>query len=166
MDRKQVDAEFDAFVRRAYQRLCHAGYLLSGDWHKAEDATQEALLRVHAKWARIQDPEPYARRSLMRLLVDESRRPWRREAPQDEIRLESPTDPQTQIDDRDELSRALGHLTARRRACLVWRYFLDASVAETAAALGCSEGNVKKLTSDAIAALRGILTDQKIEELA
>lgn len=44
---------------------------------------------------------------------------------------------------------------------MVWRYYLDATVADTAAALGCSEGNVKRLTSDALAALRDILdTDE------
>jgi hypothetical protein len=41
------------------------------------------------------------------------------------------------------------------------RYYADLSVRETAEALGCREGTVKSLTSDAIASLRRdpILTD-------
>jgi RNA polymerase sigma factor (sigma-70 family) len=66
-------------------------------------------------------------------------------------------DATTQIDDRAQLVRAVARLAPRQRACVVLRFYLDTSVADTAAALGCSEGNVKRLTSDGLAALRVVL---------
>lgn len=76
-----IDDEFDQFVRGQFVALCRTGFLVCGDRHRAEDAAQEALLRVHAKWRRIDDHRAYARRALLTILVDESRRPWRRERP-------------------------------------------------------------------------------------
>ena len=119
-------------------------------------------MRLHARWSKVEARDAYVRRSLMRLLVDESRRPWRREAPQHEIRDSVVADATTQVDDRDRVTRAMQELTPRRRACIVLRYYLDASIADTARALGCSEGNVKRLTHEALAALRSALT---LEEL-
>ena len=55
---------------------------------------------------------------------------------------------------RASLVQALRALPARQRACVVLRYFDDLSVADTAAALGCTEGTVKSQTSRALASLR------------
>lgn len=153
----QLDEDFDAFVRASFGRLTRTGYLLCGDWHKAEDAAQTALLRLYARWNRVVEKEAYARRALVTILIDESRRPWRRESPQEEVRDLALPDEAGRVDDRDQLSRALAQLTPRRRTCLVLRFYLDATVADTAAALGCSEGNVKRMTAEALAALRGII---------
>ena len=49
---------------------------------------------------------------------------------------------------------ALARLPQRKRACVVLRYYLDLSEADTAAALGISVGTVKSQTSRALAALR------------
>lgn len=163
MDDHDVDKAFDAFVRAHYPSLTRMAFLLCGDWHRAEDATQDGLLRLHRRWRRIDDHPAYARRTISRLLVDEARRPWRRETAQEEIRLEDVEDVADAVAGRQTMVRALQQLTPRRRACIVWRYYLDASVTDTAAALGCSEGNVKRLTSDALAALRGILQTEPVE---
>ncbi|AQP48844.1 hypothetical protein BW730_16430 [Tessaracoccus aquimaris] len=154
----RTDDEFDAFVRASFGRLTRTGYLICGDWHKAEDAAQAALLRLHPRWNRVAQKEAYARRALVTILIDESRRPWRREAPQDDIRDTTVADEAGTVDERVHLAGALAELTPRRRACVVLRFYLDASVADTAAALGCSEGNVKRMTSEALHALRHILT--------
>lgn len=43
------------------------------------------------------------------------------------------------------------------RSTVVCRYFLDLSVADTAAAMNCSQGNVKSQTARALNRLRGLL---------
>lgn len=153
-----IDDEFDQFVRGQFVALCRTGFLVCGDRHRAEDAAQEALLRVHAKWRRIDDHRAYARRALLTILVDESRRPWRRERPTDTLPPAQVADPSAASDDRDELIRALATLPRRQRACVVLRYYLDLSVADTAGALGIAEGNVKRTTSEGLGALRAALS--------
>jgi len=159
-----VDAEFEQYVADSFARLCRTGFLLCGDWQRAEDAAQETLLKMHRSWGRIERHEgldAYARKTLARTLIDEWRRPWRRRENVAEDVSETapaiPLDATTQVDDRAVLVRAVAQLAPRQRACVVLRFYLDTSVSDTATALGCSEGNVKRLTSDGLAALRVVL---------
>ena len=76
-----IDEEFDRFVKASFVGLCRTGYLICGDRQRAEDAAQEALLRAHRHWRRVSDPLAYTRRALSTILIDQSRRPWRREVP-------------------------------------------------------------------------------------
>jgi len=55
--------------------------------------------------------------------------------------------------------RALAQLPPRKRACVVLRYYLDLSEADTAAALGISVGTVKSQTARALQQLRPLLAD-------
>lgn len=50
----------------------------------------------------------------------------------------------------------LRQLPPRRREAVVLRFYYDLSVQETAAALGCSEGTVKSLTSRGLESLRAL----------
>lgn len=159
---RQTDSEFESFVIESFARLCRTGYLFCGDWHRAEDAAQTSLLRLHRRWRKVDDPEAYVRRALVTILIDESRRPWRREKSGHYLQEDAVPDRLSRVDDRDQLDRALSLLSPRKRACIVLRYYQDASVAQTAEALGCSEGNVKRLTSDALGSLRGLLTPELI----
>ena len=110
----------------------------------------------------------YAPQVTVRLLIDESRRPYRRERPTGE-QLDQPDRADLEVDtashvaDRDEMVRALAALPPRRRACVVLRYYHDLSVAETAEALGCSAGTVKSQTSQGLATLRSLLGDAAME---
>src|SRR5215831_21031180 len=47
------DEEFTEFAQASYGGLRHAAYLLTGDRHAAEDATQAALVRTYAAWPRV-----------------------------------------------------------------------------------------------------------------
>ena len=62
-------------------------------------------------------------------------------------------------DDALDLRAALAALPRRQRATIVLRYWSDATVSETADALGCSEGTVKSQSARAIDTLRGVLVE-------
>jgi RNA polymerase sigma-70 factor (sigma-E family) len=150
------DAEFTAWVERTAGSLRGTAYLMCGDRHTADDVVQDALVRVYERWHRIR-PEAataYARRVVTSVVVDRSRRPWRREVSHD--RLPEPaavTDAETTYD----VVGALGQLPPRQRAVLVLRFFDDLDVAETARLLGISEGTVKSTTARGLERLRELM---------
>lgn len=157
---RSYDEEFTAFAVASIPDLRRTAYLMCGNWHHAEDAAQEALIRVYRSWRRVDRREgllAYARRTTIRILIDQSRRPWRREKSTDRPESAQTVDPTAEVDERDSMVRALLSLSPGRRACVVLRYYHDLTVAETARALGCSEGTVKSQTSDALKALRALV---------
>ena len=147
--------EFDEFAAARWPSLVRAGWLLTGDWQRAEDLAQTTLERAWRHWSRVtaaDDPDRYVRR----ILVNEHRRawrPWRRLVPVASV-PENAVDADVSADTRDALARALATLTRGQRATVVLRSYLDLSEAETAAALGCSVGTVKSQSSRALARLR------------
>ena len=69
--------------------------------------------------------------------------------------------PNPPSDDHVDIERAVQALPARQRLAVDCHYFAGLSVAETAAAMGCSEGTVKSTLSDARARLRPALEVQQ-----
>jgi RNA polymerase sigma-70 factor (sigma-E family) len=160
LHRKEQRA-FEAFVVNASGRLMGTAYLLCGDRGHAEDLVQTALLRTARRWHTAQQqPEAYARRVLVNLAKDRWRLLGRRV---DEIGVQ--VDVAEPVNDgvleRDHLLSAIRALPTGQRAVLVLRFFDDLSVAETAAALGCSEGTVKSQTSRALDRIRGVLHQER-----
>ncbi|ADG75070.1 RNA polymerase, sigma-24 subunit, ECF subfamily [Cellulomonas flavigena DSM 20109] len=155
------DEEFTAFMTQAAPALLRTAWLLVGDAHRAEDLTQQALVRTYTAWPRVRDGNPtaYARRVLVNLRTDTWRR-RRREvlSPPDELPdLAAPQD--TTTEDRDQLDRALQRLTPRQRRVVVLRYLVGLSEREVADDLHVSVGTVKSTASRALASLRDSLTD-------
>jgi RNA polymerase sigma-70 factor (sigma-E family) len=150
--------DFADFVTADAPRLLRVAYLLTGNREAAEDLLQETLERVYVAWPRIDNPFAYTRRALARRSAnrwrDRARRP---EAPLDLAGEVPHEDGSEQVVQRDRLVRALAQLGPRQRAAVVLRYLEDLSEAETAAALGCSVGNVKSQTSRALARLRVVI---------
>ena len=68
------------------------------------------------------------------------------------------------VDRRRVLVRVLRRLPAVQREVLVFRYLLDATVAETAAALGIAEGTVKSAASRGLDQLRMLLSAEDEDE--
>jgi RNA polymerase sigma-70 factor (sigma-E family) len=155
-------ADEDAFRGFALSRrpaLRRTAYLLCGDWHQADDLVQSALVKLYVAWPRVRaegPPDAYVHRILVRCFLDERRRPWRRESPVDTVEDNRGTlDDEEQVD----LRSALDRLPRRQRATVLMRFWLDMSVAQTADALGCSEGTVKSQTARAVTSLRDLLAD-------
>ena len=139
--------------------LRRTAYLLCGDWYLADDLVQDALARLYVHWRRVSgkgEVDPYVRRMLINGYLATHRRAWRREVTTAELPDRPVT---TEVDDgtRDILRRALNELQPSQRAIVVLRYWEDLSVEQTAAALGCSTGNVKSQAARGLSHLRGAL---------
>ncbi len=119
---------------------------------------------LYQRWGRLRDRDAfdgYAHRTMVNLVIDQARRPWRREQSTDHL-LEVPApDAMADWEDWDEATRALGRLMSRQRTCLVLRFYLDCSSKETAQILGCGTGNVSRLTSDALRAVERTLEEDR-----
>ena len=153
------DAAFSAYFADRRDQVRRLAYLMCGDWHRADDLAQTAFVKLYGAWNRIRDPgamDAYLRSCLVRATVDESRRPWRRERVV-EILPENPVveaDISALVADREVFRHALAEVPPGQRAILVLRYYEGLDVASTAAAMGCSEGNVKSQTARGLAALK------------
>ena len=153
--------EFEEFVRASSGRLTRTAYLLCGDRGHAEDMVQTALLRTARRWRTARrDPGAYARRVVVNLGKDRWRHVSRRPA-ETALELDVAVPVVDGVADRDELVRAVRTLPPGQRSVLVLRFFDDLSVAETAAALGCSVGTVKSQTARGLDRLRSVLTHQE-----
>ncbi len=161
------DEEFRAFVAARRPVLLRLARLLAaGDHHHAEDLVQAALERLYLAWPRVQragGADAYARKVLVNVAVDESRRPWRRERARPRLPdVAAPPDlagPEGQPhDERAVVRAALAELPAGMRAAVVLRHWLGLDVREAAVLLGCSEGTVKSSTARGLQRLRELLS--------
>ncbi len=162
-----TELQFAEYFRARRDAVRRTAFLLCGDWHRADDHTQAAFVALHRHWRRIRDKDAldaWVRRTLVRSVVDESRRPWRRERfTAEPAEMDSGAGRAPSADDgvatRHVLVDALRSVPPRQRAVLVLRYLDGLDIAGTAAALGCTEGTVKSQTSHGLAALRTVLGD-------
>lgn len=159
--RRRDEDEFTEFAAITVRRLRRTAYLMCGDWHRAEDAAQDALVKVYRRWNRIDRGDAlvgYAHRAVVTAVLDQSRRPWRREhldGPGDDTT--AAPDPLNAVDDRAVVIEALARLAPGQRACVVLRHYADFSVEQTAEILGIGTGAVKSQTSRGLAHLRDLL---------
>lgn len=157
------DAAFSEFVAARQAHLRRIAYALCGDWHKADDLLQTALTKLYVAWPRIRQQggeEAYCRQIMVRANIDESRRPWRRERPTDDLPDSGAPEP-TPVEERSALFDALQALPVQQRKVVVLRHWLGLSVRETANELGINEGTVKSHSSRGLAALEAVLAPQR-----
>ncbi|MEI7054865.1 SigE family RNA polymerase sigma factor [Nocardioides sp. CCNWLW239] len=148
------DDAFTAYVAARRSHLLRVAYALCGDWHRADDLVQTALLKLYAAWRRVErgSEEAYVRTILVRAHIDQTRRSWwKRERSGD---LPDRPVPAAQFDERSDLFGALQTLPEMQRKVVVLRHWLQLSVAETARELRISEGTVKSHSSRGLTALR------------
>ena len=157
MDRR--DREFAEFAQTRSTALRRTAFLLCGDWQRAEDLVQTALVKLYVSWHRVNrdgNVDAYVRTILARTAIDEFRRANRRR----EHLVDDPPDlPTHQADPENavDVQRVLNRLPSGQRAVIVLRYWEDLSVTETASTLRVSEGTVKSQTAKALARMRTLL---------
>jgi RNA polymerase sigma-70 factor (sigma-E family) len=166
MSRPPTDEQFTELVHASWASLYRTAYLMLGDHAEAEDLVQTALAKTYATWHRVREVEAaggYARTVLVNTAASWFRkRSWRNERPSE--RLPDAGYEHADGTDRPTVIAALATLPPRQRAVVVLRYYEDLSVAQVAAALGCSDGTVKSQTSEALAKLRVLLGDTVIPQ--
>jgi RNA polymerase sigma-70 factor (sigma-E family) len=158
------EQEFADYFAARRDGVRRAAYLLCGDWHRADDLAQTAFVALHRRWNKVREREAldaYVRRTVVRAVIDESRRPWRRERFTDQL-PDAPTvttEVGEAVTTRSVLLDGLRKVPPRQRAVLVLRFLEGLDVAATAAALRCSEGTVKSQTARGLDSLRAELGD-------
>jgi len=163
--RSQEDA-YTEFARANLGWLSRTAAALAGSRHAGEDLAQEALVKAYVHWRRVRaadDPRAYLRRILVRCVIDDSRRPVRREVPTEVVTGPGVPDSSSTQAEADLVARALATLAPRQRQCAVLRFVEDLDVRQTAELLGVSEGTVKSSTHQALAALRKVLGENGSE---
>lgn len=153
------DAAYVDFVTARRDHLRRVAFALCGDWHRADDLVQTALVKLYVAWPRVRrtgSEEAYARTILVRASIDEARRPWRRERPTEAV-PDAPAAAPVAVEERSALIDALHALPPQQRVAVVLRHWLGLSVAEAAKEMRISEGTVKSHTSRGLDALRSVL---------
>jgi RNA polymerase sigma-70 factor (sigma-E family) len=150
--------DFREFVSARQGALRRTAYLLCGDWHQAQDLTQQTLAKLFVAWPRVRAVEAvdsYARQVLVRTYIDESRKRRNHELVTAELPESGAEGPE--IETRLALMAALKQLSPRQRAVVALRFWDDMSVEATAEALGMKANTVKSDTARALAKLKGLL---------
>jgi RNA polymerase sigma-70 factor (sigma-E family) len=162
---RDSEAAFREFATAATPDLFRSAWLLTGDWHLAEDLVQDALARMYRIWpgiGRIDSPQAYAHTVLVRRFISHRRRRSSTELPSDAL-PETAAASSPDADLRLALAAALRELTERDRAVLVLRYLADRSVEQVAVDLGRSPSAIKVQSMRALAKLRAALGDDLAE---
>jgi RNA polymerase sigma-70 factor (sigma-E family) len=165
-----VDADFAAFFAQHYNELARFAYLLIGEHAAADDVAAEALAEAWKGWARVSAadrPLAYVRRIAANIAAKRTdrlvreRRSWRLWSGG-----RSEQAPHPDSDASVDLQAALLGLPARKRACIVLRYYYDLSERETAATLGISVGTVKSQSSRGLEELAAQLRGSRAASVA
>ncbi|WP_350281242.1 SigE family RNA polymerase sigma factor [Kribbella sp. HUAS MG21] len=150
--------EFEEYVSARGQELVRLGFTVSGDYQRAEDLAQIALMQAFRKWRKVRaadDPHHYVRRILVNEYLSMTRRRSFSEAPTADLDVRRTVpDHATDIANSDDLWRALSTLSARERVVLVLRYYQDLDDQTIADVLGIKPSSVRATASRALAALR------------
>jgi RNA polymerase sigma-70 factor (sigma-E family) len=155
--RREADESVESLFHAHYPRVVYTAFSLVGDWDLAEQLAQEAYLRLWRRWRWISDPQA-APMYLQRTVVNLSRETIRRKVIERRA-LRTRGAERTIATGPDlaglvELRRAIAALPVRKRECVVLRFLLGLSEAETAELLGISVGTVKSQTHKGLRLLR------------
>ena len=150
---------YETLVRGHQAVAFRAAFTITGDPAEAEDAAQEAFVKVYRSLGRFRSGAPF-RPWLLTVVANEARN--RRRAGLTLRAAEhgpqaAPPSPETAVvaeERRTELLGAIEGLREEDREVISLRYFLELSEAEAASVMGCARGTVKSRLSRALGRLR------------
>ena len=158
--RRDHDA-FAALIGASATRLYALASLILRDSDRAQDATQEAIVRAWRQLPRLRDPERFdawLRRMVANACYDEGRR-TRRRAEVSLIHLadRQVADPTTRFAESERIERAFRRLPLEQRTALVLQHQFGMTQADIAETLGVPIGTVKSRIRYATTAMRASL---------
>ena len=157
----------------AYEQLMEAhqglafrtAYLITGSAADAEEAAQDGFVKAFYALNRFRTGEPL-RPWLLRIVANEARNRRRSAGRRAQLALRAAEErpsgdaapsPEASLlagESRAALLEAVNRLPEEQRLAIAYRYFLELSEEETAAALGCRRGTVKSRVSRGLERLR------------
>ena len=157
--------DFRDFAMARAGQLFRIAYLMSGDWHEAEDLVQTTLAKLFVAWGRVRrrgSVDTYARRVLVNTYLSQRRLRRSRELPVADIGdAGAPSVVDAAL--RMTLLAALRELPARSRAVVILRHIDDQSIDSVAQLLGTTPAAVKSLNARGLSRLRELLgADQNL----
>jgi len=152
---------FAALINASANRMYVLASLILRDTDRAQDATQEAIVRAWRELPRLRDPErceAWLRRMVVNACYDEGRRTRRRA----EVSLVHLVDRQTADStagfvESERIDRAFRRLPLDQRTTLVLQHKFGMSHVDIAETLGIPVGTVKSRIRYGIAAMRAAL---------
>lgn len=128
-----------------YARLVRALAIVSGSQESAADAVQEAFVKAHLHWRKIErydDPVGWIRRVAINKLRDDHRRGDRKERATQQLQTDARA-PTVEWSNGLDVIQMLAELPRQQRLAMALFYVDELSVAEVATAMKLSEGAVK-----------------------
>ena len=153
---------FETFFEKNRSKLFGAMCLVTGNRQEAEEITQDAFLKLWERWDRVstvEDPTGFLFRTAMNVFRNRARRATL--AARKALGLVEPSDDLAAVDDRDEVIRAMRHLTPNQRAALVLTGYLGYSSEEAAKTLGVRASTVRALATKGRARARATMEGRR-----
>ncbi|MBO4524911.1 MAG: sigma-70 family RNA polymerase sigma factor [Ruminococcus sp.] len=172
IDSEEERSKFELIYRTYRNLMFYVARDILNDDAAAEDAVQEAFVRIIEKINKISEAKCHKTKRLCviivkRIAIDMLRKRAVREkdvAPDllgEEFADDTATLALEEVEERYDLKQAIAKLPERYREVLLLRYRDEYSFAEMAQILGISEDNARKLISRACAKLRVTLTREE-----
>ncbi len=176
-----IDA-LEPIFRRHVDRAVRTAFLITRDWATAEDAVQEAFIRVFRSIRRFRADRPFAP-WLYRIVINEARRAVRRKGREMSLSEAGATageafgasrgargadhgveGPERRLEGRDEVWRSILGLPEGQRLVVVLKYLHGLTEAETARLLRIPPGLVKSRLYAARQKLRKTLEETRRDQ--
>ena len=149
---------FEDLYRDEYDAMVRVAFLLVGNPESAEELVQDAFIRVHLRWDRIDSPGAFLRTCVVNACRDRIRRRVRLRARMPRLTADA-ADRAPGTDGGDagpaaELHDVLLQLPMRQRTAIVGRFYCGWDDATIAAVLGVRPTTIRSLVHRGLAALR------------